>query len=63
MEEKGSRLVESNGACIDLGSNMTVNVVHGSINVNGMEGFVPVLPQCPRDLPDPPDQFGCPEAG
>jgi hypothetical protein len=63
MEEKGSRLVESNGACIKLGTNPAVNAMHGSINAAGMEDFVPVLPESRRDLPDPADQFGCPEAG
>jgi CTP-dependent riboflavin kinase len=33
MEEKGSRLVESNGACIELGMNSAVNVVHGAVDV------------------------------
>jgi hypothetical protein len=62
MEEKGSRLTKSNGAWIELGTNPAVNVVHGSIDVAGMEDVVPVLPESPRDLPDPSDQFGCPEA-
>jgi hypothetical protein len=62
MEEKGSRLVESNGACLELGTNPVVNVVHGWIDIAGIEDFVPVLPESPRDLPDPSDQFGCPEA-
>jgi hypothetical protein len=63
MEEKGSRLVESNGACVELGTNTAVNVVHGSVDVTGVKDFVPVLPESPRDLPDPADQFGSPEAG
>jgi hypothetical protein len=63
MEEKGSRLVKSNGACIELGTDPAVNVVHGSIHVAGVEDFIPVLPESPRDLPDPSDQFGCREAG
>jgi hypothetical protein len=62
MEGKGSRLVESNGACVDLSTNPAVNVMLSSIDVAGMEDFVPVLPESPRDLPDPSDQFGCPEA-
>jgi hypothetical protein len=63
MEEKGSRLVKSNGACIELGTNPVVNVVHGAVDIAGMKDFVPVLPECPWDLPDPADQFGRPEAG
>jgi hypothetical protein len=45
VEEKGSRLVEAKGACIDL--SMNAIVVHGSIDVAGMEEFIPVLPECP----------------
>jgi hypothetical protein len=37
--------------------------VHGAVNIAGMEDFVAVLPESPRDLPDPSDQFGRPEAG
>jgi hypothetical protein len=44
VEEEGSRLVKSNGACVNLGMNSTVNVMHGSIDVAGMEDFLPVLP-------------------
>jgi hypothetical protein len=62
MEEKASRLVESNGACVELGTNPAVSVMHGSIDSAGVEDFVPVLPESPRDLPDPSDQFGRPEA-
>jgi hypothetical protein len=29
MEEKGSRLIESNRACVELGMNPVVNIVHG----------------------------------
>jgi hypothetical protein len=61
MEDKGSRLVESNRACIELGTNPAVNVVHGAVNITDMEDFVPVMPESPQDLPDPEDQFGCPE--
>jgi hypothetical protein len=36
MEEEGSRLVESDGASVELGTNtmvtLTVNVVHGAID-------------------------------
>jgi hypothetical protein len=60
---EGSRLVKSNRACVELGTDPAVNVVHGLIDVAGMKDFVPVLPKSPRDLPDPADQFGCPEAG
>jgi hypothetical protein len=63
MEKEGSRLVESNRACVELSTDPVVNVVHGSIGVAGVKDFVPVLPKSPRDLPDPSDQFGCPEAG
>jgi hypothetical protein len=35
MEEKGSRLVESNGACVELGTNPAVNVVHGAVDITG----------------------------
>jgi hypothetical protein len=62
VEEKGSRLVKSNGACIDLSMDPAVNVVHGVIDITGMEDFIPVLPEGPRDLPDPSDQFRHPEA-
>jgi hypothetical protein len=62
MEEKGSRLVKSNGTCIELGTNPAVDVVHRAVDVAGTEDFVPVLPESPRDLPDPLDQFGRPEA-
>jgi phenolic acid decarboxylase len=40
MEEKGGRLDESNGACVDLSMNPEENVVHGSIDFTGMEDFV-----------------------
>jgi hypothetical protein len=63
VEDEGSRLVEADGACIELGTNTAVNVMHGSIDIAGMEDFVPVLPESPRGLPDPPDQLGHPEAG
>jgi hypothetical protein len=63
MEKEGSRRVESNWACIELCTNTAVNVVHGSVDVTGMKDFVPVLRESPRDLPDPADQFGRPEAG
>jgi hypothetical protein len=62
MEEKGSRLVKSNGACIEIGTNPAVNVVHGLVDVTGMKEFIPVLPESARDLPDPSDQFGRPES-
>jgi hypothetical protein len=45
MEEKGSRLVESNGACIELGTNPAVNAVHGAVDVTGVKDFIPVLPE------------------
>jgi hypothetical protein len=44
VEKEDSRLVESNGACIDLGMNAAVNVVHGLIDITGMEDILPVLP-------------------
>jgi hypothetical protein len=36
VEEKSSRLVESNGAGVELSTNPAVNVVHGTVDVAGV---------------------------
>jgi CTP-dependent riboflavin kinase len=36
MKEKGSRLVETNGAGVELSTNPAVNVVHGAVDVAGV---------------------------
>jgi hypothetical protein len=55
VEEEGSRLVALISARIGPSKS--------SVDVAGVEDFVPALPESPRDLPNPPDQLRCLETG